>query len=76
MKGISKGTYYLIDKDPVDCGYNEDDVVKFDKGDVVEILKVIERTDLFLSRTAYVCFNPKNLESMTLDSSLVDLIDE
>jgi hypothetical protein len=74
MKAILNGTWHLVD---VELAYDleEADVMKFDEGDEVEILKVIEDADEFLSGVAYVVFNPKNKESVTIDSSLVTLID-
>ena len=79
MKGKLTGDYYFaqLTDNEVDLGkldnVNEDDLIKFEKGEDVEILKEINTSE-FLSKTAYVVYSPKSHESMTVDSILVDLI--
>ncbi len=80
MKGILKRTYHFIDVDFIDVIDGLDDFAKeevfgFNKGDEVEILKVVKGDHSYESKVAYVIFNPKNNESITLDSSLVDIVD-
>lgn len=54
---------------------NKDDVIKFEKDEVVEILKVVS-TKEFLSGTAYIVYSPKSHECMTIDPMFVELIND
>lgn len=72
LKGIINTTFEFIDVDLVgDIDY--ENIIQFSKGDEVEILRTIEDSS-FLSGIGYVCLNARNNESVTLDSSFIDLI--
>ena len=72
LKGIINTTFEFIDVDLVE-NIDDENIIQFSKGDEVEILRTIEDNS-FLSGIGYVCLNTRNNESVTLDSSFVDLI--
>jgi hypothetical protein len=80
MKGILKNQFHFLDidwdelRDEKVEKFSKEDVVTFNFDEEVEILKVIHDKS-YLSRIAYVILN-RNNDSMTLDSFMVDLIDE
>lgn len=74
MKGILKHSYDFVELNE-GRRFDEDDIFSFEKGDEVEILKIIE-TNMYISGVALVCLNNENKESMTIDSELVDIIHE
>ncbi len=80
MKGIINGNYdfMFVARENIEDGsvhIDVDELITFDDGDEVEILKIIYNAE-WASDVAYVVFNPKNGESITLDSTLVELINE
>lgn len=50
--------------------FDEDDYCSFEKGQEVEVLKIIE-DKTFASRKACIIFNPETNESYTIDSSFL-----
>lgn len=72
LKGIINTTFEFIDVDLVG-DIDDENIIQFSKGDEVEILKIIEDNS-FLSGIGYVCLNTRNNESVTIDSSFIDLI--
>lgn len=67
-------TQYDIDKGKL-MNIDEVDTIKFEKDEEVEIIKEITTSE-FLSKTAYVVYSPETHESMTIDSMLIDLIND
>lgn len=81
MKGILKRDFTLLDVTG-DTGivtiehYEQDSNLIFKEGDEVLILKVIENAEKFDSGIAFVIFNEETLESMTIDSSFITVINK
>lgn len=84
MKGILNIDHtllFLLDEEveidavniAISSSIEENGLISFRKGDEVEVLKTVF-DEGFLSKVAYVIFNPKNNESLTVDSSTVDLL--
>ncbi len=72
LKGIINTTFEFIDVNLVE-DIDDENIIQFSKGDEVEILRIIEDNS-FLSGIGYVCLNTRNNESVTIDSSFIDLI--
>lgn len=72
LKGIINTTFEFIDVNLVE-DIGDENIIQFSKGDEVEILRIIEDNS-FLSGIGYVCLNTRNNESVTIDSSFIDLI--
>lgn len=66
MKGVINEQFKSVFLDEVEGVY-------FVEGDEIEILKIIN-DESFKSNIGYVIFNHRNHESITLDSSYIDLI--
>lgn len=80
MKGILNEYFAIVDvtKDQISTGtaiLSDGDLQEFDKGDVVEILKVIN-TKQFIADKAYVIYNPKTIASLVVSSMFVDIVEE
>ncbi|WP_144509896.1 hypothetical protein [Bacillus sp. FJAT-22090] len=80
MKGIVNEDFKFISviENEIKKGlstFEDEDVFGFNEGDEIEILKTIE-SDNFLSRIAYVVYDSKTAESITIDSAFVTLIAE
>lgn len=76
MKGIIKETFYLVHatQGEADNGDYDDAELAFSKGDEVEILKSYE-SDEWFGGGAYVIFNEKTQEAMTIAKALVDVVE-
>ena len=72
LKGVINTTFEFIDVNLVEY-IDDENIIQFSKGDEVEILRIIEDNS-FLSGIGYVCLNTRNNESVTIDSSFIDLI--
>lgn len=72
LKGIINTAFEFIDVNLVK-DIDDENIIQFSKGDEVEILRIIE-DNLFSSGIGYVCLNTGNNESVTIDSSFIDLV--